>query len=86
MYDPLDLSRFPRHLPAASDEATLQLSELLHKLSRYFDDCCHEQILRAHRARRRQRRRRPENRSPYEPHSKLPEEFYQQIFRRRPRS
>jgi hypothetical protein len=86
MYDPLDPSRFPWCLPAASDEATLQLSELLRKLSRYFDDCCHEQILRAHRARRRQRRRRPENRSPYEPNSKLPEEFYQQLFRRRPRS
>jgi hypothetical protein len=86
MYDPLDPSRFPWRLPAASDEATLQLSQLLRKLSRYFDDSCHEQILRAHRARRRQRRRRPENRNPYEPHSKLPEEFYQQLFGRRPRS
>jgi hypothetical protein len=86
MYDPLDLSRFPREPPAASDEATLQLSELLRKLSRYFDDCCHEQIIRAHRARRSQRRRRAENRSPYEPQSKLPEDFYQQLFRRWPRS
>lgn len=86
MHDPNDLSRVPTDWPADSDEATLQLSELLHHLSRHFDDCCHEQILRAHRARREQRRHRGEKRSYYGPQSKLPEEFYQQLFRRRPRS
>jgi hypothetical protein len=86
MPDPIDFSRFPTDWPAASDEATLQLSELLHQLSRHFDDCYHEQILRAHRARREQWRRRGEKHNYPGPQSKLPEEFYQQIFRRRPRS
>lgn len=86
MHDPNDLSRVPTDWPADSDEAPLQLSELLHHLSRHFDDCCYEQTLRAHRARREQRRRRGEKRSYYGPQSKLPEEFYQQLLRRRPRS
>lgn len=87
MYEPVNLSRFLlQELPASSDETTLQLSELLHRLSRHFDHCYHEQILRAHHARRRQRRQRAENRSPYEPQGKLPDESYQRLFRRRPRS
>lgn len=85
MHDPLDLSRFCRDLPANADEATLQLSQLLRRLSKHFDDCCHEQLLRAHRARREQRRRRSEKRSPYGPQSITPEEIYQKFLRRRPR-
>jgi hypothetical protein len=85
MYNPVNLSRFLQNLPAGSDEATLQLSELLRRLSHHFDDCCHEQILRAHRDRRRQRQRQGERRSPYEPQSKLPEELYRRFSPRGPR-
>lgn len=38
-------------LPVLSDEAALQLSELLQKLAEHFDDNYSRQILRAHRAR-----------------------------------
>jgi hypothetical protein len=86
MYDPVNLSRFLQNQPAGSDESTLQLSELLRRLSRHFDDRCHEQILRAHRARRRQRRQSlAEKRNLYEPQSKLPEEFYRRFSSRGPR-
>jgi hypothetical protein len=85
MYKPINLSRFIQNLPASSDEVTLQLSELLRRLSRHFDECSHERILRAHRARRQQRQQLAENRSPYGPQSKLPEEFYGRFSRRRPR-
>jgi hypothetical protein len=82
MYKPVNLSRFLQDLPAGPDEVTLQLSELLRRLSRHFDECCHEQILRAHRDRRRQRQHLAENRNPYGPQSKLPEEFYGRFSRR----
>jgi hypothetical protein len=86
MYDPVNLSRFLQNRPTGSDESTLQLSELLRRLSRYFDDRCHAQILRAYRARRGQRRqslvRKPR---PYEPQSKLPEEIYRRFSPRGPR-
>jgi hypothetical protein len=85
MYKPVNLSRFLQQRPASSDEATLQLSELLRQLSQHFDEYCHEQILRAHRARRRQRQHLAENRYPYGPHSKLPEEFCDRFSRRGPR-
>ena len=86
MYDPVNLTRFLQNQPTGSDESTLQLSELLRKLSRHFDDRCHEQILRAHRARRRQQRQsRAEKLRPYEPQSKLPEELYRRCSSRRPR-
>jgi hypothetical protein len=86
MYDPVNLSRFLQNQPAGSDESTLQLSQLLRRLSRHFDDCCHEQILRAYRARRGQRRKSlVEKRRPYEPQSKLPEEFYRRFSPRGPR-
>jgi hypothetical protein len=81
MYDPVNLSGFLQNQPAGSDESTLQLSELLRRLSRHFDDRCHEQILRAHRARRRQRRQSwAEKPRPYEPQRKLAEEFYSRRF------
>jgi hypothetical protein len=86
MYDLIYLPRLIRELPVRSDEATLQLSEPLHTLSQLFDDCCHQQILRAHRERCRQRRRRSAMRSPYEPHDKLREEYEQRLSRGRPRS
>ena len=38
-------------LPILSDEAAMQLSELLQKLTEHFDDNYSRQILRAHRAR-----------------------------------
>ena len=38
-------------LPMLSDEAALQLSELLQQLAEQFDSCHHQQIIRAHRAR-----------------------------------
>ncbi|MGH7594268.1 MAG: hypothetical protein ACRELE_10525 [Gemmatimonadales bacterium] len=38
-------------LPELSDEAALQLSELLQQLAEHFDTCYDNQILRAHRAR-----------------------------------
>jgi hypothetical protein len=38
-------------LPALSDEAALQLSELLQTLAEHFDTHYDQQILRAHRAR-----------------------------------
>lgn len=80
MYEPVNLSRFIlQELPASCDETTLQLSELLHRLSRHFDHCYHEQLLRAHRARRKHRQRLAEHRNPYEPQSKLPEEFYRRF-------
>ena len=87
MYDPVNLSGFLQNQPAGSDEATLQLSELLRRLSRHFDEHCHEQILRAHRARRRQRRRQSlaEKPRPYEPQAKLAEEFYRRLSPRGPR-
>jgi hypothetical protein len=83
MYKPVNLSRFLQDLPASSDEVTLQLSELLRQISRHFDECRHEQIRRAYRARRRQRL--AENHRPYGPQSKLPEEFYARFSRRGPR-
>jgi hypothetical protein len=86
MYDPVNLSRFLQTEPASSDEATLQLSELLRRLSRHFDDHYHKQILRAHRARRRKRRQsQAEKPCPYGPQSKLPEEFYRRFSSRGPR-
>jgi hypothetical protein len=86
MYDPVNLSRFLQNQPTGSDESTLQLSELLRRLSRHFDDSYHEQILQAHRARRRQRRQSlAERPSPHEPQSKLPEEFYRRFSPRGPR-
>jgi len=86
MYDPVNLSRFLQNQPTGSDESTLQLSELLRRLSQHFDDRCHEQILRAHRARRMQRRQsRAQKLSPYGPQSKLPEEFYRRLSPRGPR-
>lgn len=86
MYDPVNLSGFLQNQPAGSDEATRQLSELLRRLSRHFDDRCHEQILPAHRVRRRQPRQSgAEKTRPYQPQSKLPEEFYRRFSPRRPR-
>lgn len=38
-------------LPMLSDEAALQLSEVLQQLAEQFDSCHHQQIVRAHRAR-----------------------------------
>ncbi len=63
------------NLPVLSDESALQLSELLRTLAKHFDDCCHQQICRAQRERRKQRRRLCQERSFYGPHQKLPEEF-----------
>ena len=86
MYVPVNLSRFLlQELPASSDETTLQLSELLHRLSRHFDHCYHEQILRAHRARRRHRQRRAENRTYHQPQAKSLEEIYRRFSPRGPR-
>ncbi len=45
------------NLPVLSDESALQFSELLRTLAKHFDDCCHQQIARAQRERRKQRRR-----------------------------
>jgi hypothetical protein len=83
MHD-LDPFRFFPELPARSDKMTLQLWQLLHQLSRRFDDYFHEQIRRAHRARHKDRLRRSvaEKRRPYGPQSKLPEEFYARPSRR----
>ena len=63
------------NLPVLSDEAALQLSELLKTLAKHFDDCCHQQICRAQRERRKQRRRVYLERSLFEPHQQLPDEF-----------
>jgi hypothetical protein len=64
-------------LPILSDEAALQLSELLQKLAEYFDDNYSRQILRAHRARedeyerlyreREQHSLNPQQSLPFEP-------------------
>jgi hypothetical protein len=75
MPDLLDLPRMVREFPIRSDESTLQLSELLHALSKHFDDCCNEQFMRAHRERRQQRNQLLRKRRPGEPHEKLPEKY-----------
>jgi hypothetical protein len=62
-------------LPVLSDESALQLSELLKNLAKHFDDCCHQQICRAQRERRKQRRRLYLERSLYEPQQRLADEF-----------
>jgi hypothetical protein len=61
------------NLPVLSDEAALQFSELLKSLAKHFDDCCHQQIRRAQRDRRKQRLAL--ERSLYEPQHRLGEEF-----------
>ena len=66
------------NLPVLSDDAALQFSELLKTLAKHFDDCCHQQIRRAQRERRKQRRRlafERLERSLYEPPQRLGEEF-----------
>ena len=62
--------------PAHSDEAAVELSQLLRQLSRRFDECFREQIRRAQRARRKKRLRLAEKPSPYAPQSKLSDELY----------
>ena len=62
--------------PAHSDEAAVELSQLLRQLSRRFDECFREQIRRAQRARRKKRLRLAEKPSPYALQSKLSDELY----------
>jgi hypothetical protein len=62
--------------PARSDDAALELSQLLRQLSQRFDECFREQIYRAQRARRKKPLRMAEKPHTYGPQSKLPEEFY----------
>lgn len=61
-------------LPILSDEATLQLSELLQKLAEHFDDNYSRQILRAHRAREKEYERlhREREQHPLNPQQSLP--------------
>lgn len=62
--------------PAQSDEAALELSQLLRQLSQRFDECFREQIRRAQRARRKKRLRLGEGRRRYAPQSKLSDELH----------
>jgi len=62
--------------PARSDEAALELSQLLRQLSQRFDECSREQIRRAQRARRKKRLRLAEKPRPYAPQSKFSDELY----------
>ena len=69
-------TRLILNLPVLSDESALQLSELLRTLAKHFDYCCHQQIARAQRERRKQRRRMYLQRcSIYGPQPRLDEEF-----------
>ena len=63
------------NLPVLSDDAALQLSELLKSLAKHFDDCCHQQIRRAQRERCKQRRRLALERALYETPHRLGDEF-----------
>lgn len=62
--------------PARSDDAALELSQLLRQLSERFNECFCQQIRRAQRARRKKRLRLPERPRPYAPQSKLSDELY----------
>jgi hypothetical protein len=62
--------------PAHSDEAALELSQLLRQLSQRFDECFRQQIRRAQRVRRKKPMRPTEKSRPYAPQSKLSDELY----------
>ena len=61
-------------LPILSDEAALQLSELLQKLAEHFDEHYYRHILRAHRAREEEYERlyREREQHPLDPQQSLP--------------
>jgi len=73
-YDISDRPCLILELPIISDEAALQLSELLQKLAEHFDDNYSRQILRAHRAREEEYERlyREREQHPLNPQQQLP--------------